>query len=247
MSVVLSVGMPSYNEETNLRLNVPRLAAKLAEVQPSFEIVIVDDGSQDKTPEVADCLAAEDPRIRVIHHSVNRGIGSGFVSAARAARGKYFIIIPADLALDLNELHKYLDAADNADVVVGRRSSRMDYSAFRKLVSVVNIWLIQTLFGMPQKQFNYINLYRTRLLQDMNIQYTNSAFFFAEILVKARDQGCRITEVDIEYVPRSRGKQTGANQRLILRTLADMAAYWGGRHWKVPTALLPLVSSLRRK
>ncbi len=230
MAPLLTVAMPAYNEEANLPRNVPRLAAKLAELQPSFEIVIVDDGSKDATPQIADRLAAEDPRVRVVHHPVNRGIGAGFASAVQAAQGTRFILIPADLALDLDELHKYLDAAAIADIVVGCRSDRSDYSAFRKLVSVVNIWLIQTLFQMKIRQYNYISLYRTDILKNMELEYTDSAFFFAEILIKARDQGYRLVEVDINYVPRTDGQQTGANRRLIRRTVTDLFAYWTARH-----------------
>ncbi len=229
MTPYLTVAMPAYNEADNLPRNVPRLVAKLDELQPSFEIVIVNDCSRDATGQIAEDLARAEPRVRVVHHAVNQGIGQGFVSAVKAARGEYLILIPADLALDLDELHKFLDAASVADVVVGRRSSRSDYNLFRKLVSVVNIGLIQVLFRMPQKQFNYISLYRTRLLKAMAIEYTGSAFFHAETLIKARDMGGKLVEVDIEYVPREGGRPTGANRRQITRTVRDIFHYWARR------------------
>lgn len=229
MAPYLTVAMPAYNEAENLPRNVPRLVETLNKLQPSFELIIVNDCSRDQTPQIAGALAAADPRIRVVHHNVNKGIGEGFVSAVEAASGQYFILIPADLALDLDQLHKYLDLASTADIVVGYRSSRSDYSLFRIVVSVINIALIQILFGMSQKQFNYISLYRTRLLKEMTIEYKGSAFFFAEILIKARDKGYRLTEVDIEYAPRVDGQQTGAGRRLIQRTLRDIFHYWGRR------------------
>ncbi len=225
MGLFLTVGMPAYNEAVNLPRNVPRLLAKLTELGVAFELVIVDDCSRDQTLEAAEGLAAQDARVRVLRHAVNGGIGRGFVTAAQAARGEFFILIPADLALDLDELPKYFEAARSADVVVGRRSDRSDYTAFRKVVSFANIFLIRTLFGLPQRQFNYISMYRTHLLQGMTLRYTGSAFFFAEVVIKARDRGARVVEVDIAYVPRAGGAQTGANPRLIARTVRDLLHY----------------------
>lgn len=226
MTPLLTVAMPAYNEAANLPQNVPRLIERLSMLQPSFEIVIVNDGSQDATPQIAEALAQQDSRVRVYHHPFNRGIGAGFVTALQAARGEFLILIPADLALNLDQLHRYLDAARDADLVVGCTSARTDYTVFRNIVSVVNIRLIQWLFGLKQRQFNYISLYRTRLLKDMDIEYAGSAFFFAEIIIKARDRGARIVEADLDYVPRKHGKATGARPSLILKTGRDMIHFW---------------------
>lgn len=226
MRPYLTVVMPAYNEAENLPRNVPRLVEKLESFQEYFEIVIVDDASTDATTAIAVSLALQDPRVRLCRHRVNKGIGQGFVTAVQTAKGQFLILIPADLALDLDELHKYLDLAPQSDIVVGRSSSRSDYSAFRALVSAVNIWLIRTLFGMEQQQFNYISLYRTQLLKEMDIEYTGSAFFFAEILVKARDQGACLREVDIGYAPREAGTQSGGNVLLIVRTVYDLFHFW---------------------
>lgn len=225
MTPYLTVAMPAYNEADNLARNLPRLTATLSTLVPSFEIIIVDDGSHDATREVALRVAANDPRIRVICHAVNSGIGAGFMTALHVARGERFILIPADLALDLADLYKYFEAAECADIVVGLRSDRRDYSAFRKLVSWANIWLIRTLFGTRLHQFNYISLYPTRCLQQMEIRYTGSAFFFAEILIRAQDLGFRLREVTIRYEPRASGRQTGANLPLILRTVRDLVHF----------------------
>lgn len=206
----LSVVMPAYNEEAGLARNVGLLAARLAQLDVGFEIVIVNDASADRTGAIADELAAADPRVRAIHHPANREIGGGFVSGVAAATGEWLILIPADLALDLAELGKYLDAARGADVVVGIRSDRSDYSGYRLLVSWINIRLIQILFGMRERQFNYISMYRLAVLQQMKIDYWRSAFFHAETIIKAKALGYRLTEVEISYVPRASGQPTGA-------------------------------------
>jgi dolichol-phosphate mannosyltransferase len=185
----LTVLVPAYNEEAGLGRSVELILAKLAELGVSAEVLIVDDGSRDRTPAIADELAACHSQVRAFHHPANRGIGGGFVTGAAQARGEWLILIPADLALDLDELRKYLDAARRADVVVGARSDRRDYSAFRLFVAWVNIRLIQLLFGMKLRQFNYISMYRTEVLRRIEIEYWRSAFFHAEKHHQGRAKG----------------------------------------------------------
>ena len=222
----LTVLMPAYNEASGLAQSASLVLAKLHELAIPAELVIVDDGSRDGTAEIADALAAAEADVRVIHHPENRGIGGGVVTGFAAARGEWLILIPADLALDLDELHKYCEAAPQADIVVGIRSDRSDYDFMRKVVSWVNIWAIQALFGMEQRQFNYISMYRLDALREMRIEYWHSAFFYAEIMIKAEALGRRLVEVDIQYVPRDSGEATGAKPAFILRTTTDMLRFW---------------------
>ncbi len=142
------------------------------------------------------------------------------------AKGEWLILIPADLALDLDELRKYLDAAQDADLVVGLRSDRGDYTLFRKIVSWINIRSIQWLFGMKQQQFNYISMYRLDALREINIEYWRGAFFYAEIIIKAKALSCRLKEIQVRYVPRASGEATGAKPGLVLHTARDMLRFW---------------------
>jgi glycosyltransferase involved in cell wall biosynthesis len=222
----LTVLMPAYNEARGLAQSVGLVLAKLREMAIPAELLIVDDCSRDGTAEIADALAAAEADVRVIHHPENRGIGGGMVTGCAAARGEWLILIPADLALDLDELNKYWDAAQQADIVVGIRSDRSDYDLMRKVVSWVNIRAIQVLFGMRQRQFNYISMYRLDALHELRIEYWHSAFFYAEIMIKATALGRRLVEVDIQYVPRDSGEATGAKPIFILRTMTDMVCFW---------------------
>jgi glycosyltransferase involved in cell wall biosynthesis len=242
--------MPAYNEEANLAANVPLLMDKLATLGVDFELLIVDDGSQDGTSRVAGDLvtqsdpAAEAGPVRVIHHARNAGIGRALYTGFQGARGTYTIFIPADLAMDLDDISKYLDAAQEADVVVGLRSDRRGTSLARRLVSWVNIALVRVLFRMPVHQFQYICMWPTRFLQEIAIEYPDSAFLQAEVLIKARDMGYRLVEVEVTYVPRTRGRPTGARTHLVLKSAADLFRFWlrwlfrkrsadGRRNWRV--------------
>lgn len=226
MNATLTVFIPAYNEAANLEGCVQALQEKLAALGVEAEILIVDDGSQDGSGALADALAARWSNLRVIHHPTNRGIGAAFVTAVSAALGEWLILIPADLAMDLDDLARYLEAAPQADIVVGLRSDRSDYTWMRRLISWVNIRLVQVLFGMNLRQFQYISLYRASVLRQIEIEYWQSAFFLAEILIKARDQGLRLVEVEVRYLPRRAGRASGVRPMLILRTLRDLFHYF---------------------
>ncbi len=232
MSPYVSVVIPAFNEEANLASTVRTVSAKLEELETSFEILIVNDGSTDRTREIAEELVASDPdRIRLINHPGNRGPGSGVFTGIEASKGEFVIFIPADLALDINELHKYADASRACDLVVGIRSDRRDYSLFRKFVSIVNIGMIKILFGMKERQFNYIHMYRRTMLESIHIE-SRGVFITAEIMIKARDLGYRLQEVEITYVPRTSGKATCGSRTVILKTVKDLLSLWWKRTFR---------------
>jgi glycosyltransferase involved in cell wall biosynthesis len=223
---LLTVFIPAYNEEKNLKTCTDALLRQFAEYEIDFEVVIVNDGSTDGTGTLAEQISASHSNIRVVHHKKNLGIGGAFRTAVSEASGEWLILIPADLALEPSELRHYLQAATNADVVVGLRSDRSDYTLARQIISNVNIALIRLLFGMKERQFQYISMYRTAVLHNMEIEYWHSAFFLAEILIKARDMGKRLVEVEIKYVPRINGQATGAKFKLVMLTILDLFLFW---------------------
>ncbi len=228
MKPYLTAFIPAFNEEANLAHCVQVLRSKLQELGIALEILIVDDGSRDQTGALADHLADQYPDVRALHHDHNLGIGGAFRTAVQHAGGEWMILIPADLAMEPGEIRHYLAAAPHADIVVGLRSDRSDYTFLRKLVSWTNIHLLRMLFGMDLNQFQYISMYRLEVLQQIEIERWHSAFFLAEILIKARDMGKRLVEVEIRYAPRLVGKPTGARLKLVIHTVFDIIGFWLG-------------------
>lgn len=229
MKPYLTVFIPAYNEEENILDCINIVTAKLDEYGISYEVLVVDDGSRDQTGSIADGITEKHDLVRTHHHPHNKGMGAAFISALNLALGEWLILIPADLALVPDDLQCYLGAAPGADIVVGVSTNRSDYTPFRNLVSWINIRLIQILFRMQLRQFQYISMYRTGILRSMQIQYWQSSFFLAEILIKARDMRARLIEVEVRYAPRRGGKPTGAGPGLILRTVTALFHYW--LHW----------------
>ena len=230
MTPFLTVFVPAYNEAGNLAHCVEVLLAKMDELDIQTEILVVDDASQDGTGALADRLALQEKRVRVIHHAHNLGIGGAFKTAVRQAQGDWLILIPADLALEPDELGRYFEVTGIADIAVGLRSDLSDYNLVRKAIHYANISLIHLLFGANIRQFQYISLYRLETLRSIEIEYWRSAFFLAEILIKALALGYRLVEVEILYTPRIQGRATGAKLKLLLSTIRDMFSFW--LHWR---------------
>ena len=222
---MLTIILPAYNEEENLENTVTKIQEEMKNLHLPFELLIINDASTDSTLAIAERLKNSDINIKVISHPQNRGPGSGIVTGIANATGDLLTFIPADLAMDMKEIKKYLDAAKNADVVIGLRSDRSDYSVFRKFVSVVNIMMIKVLFNMKEKQFNYIHMYHTKIFEKFKPE-TNGVFITAEIMIKAKYYGFKIAEVNINYLPRVHGKATCGKPSTITKTVKDMFKFW---------------------
>jgi glycosyltransferase involved in cell wall biosynthesis len=226
MKPFLTVFIPAYNEEKCLKHSVEAVVTEMNKMGVPIEILIIDDASKDNTGQIAEDLAANIPGVHALHHPKNLGIGGAFVTAVRNALGEWMILVPADLALEPGELTRYIQAAPQADVVIGLRSDRSDYTLARRIISWTNIHLIQVLFGMRERQYQYISMYRLDVLQKIEIDYWQSAFFLAEILIKAKDLGYRLVQVEILYAPRVSGRATGAKLALVIHTVFDIFHFW---------------------
>lgn len=192
-----------------------------------FEIIVVDDGSSDSTADVVKKFMETDPRVRCHRHPVNMGPGSGLVTGIPLATKDYVLFLPADIAMRLDQLDRFLLAAQNADVVVGVSSDRTDYSPIRKLSSAVYVLLVRILFGLKFRQVNYIHLYSREAITKC-APTIGGVFVSVEILVKARDAGFRLVEADVEYLAREHGSASCGKPSVILKTISDAFSFW----WK---------------
>lgn len=227
----LSIVIPAFNEAANLPTTLPAVCDAARAQAHSFEVLVVDDGSTDDTARIAEEYGAAHPEVRLLRHGRNIGPGSGLRTGIREARGECVIFIPADVAIDLGQLHRYLDLArGGADVVVGLRSDRRDYSLYRRINSFGYIALVKLLYAMPQRQFNYVHLYRRSIFERIEVE-SNGVFITAEILIKARDLGYAIAQVEIGYVPRVAGQATCGRPRIVARTAGELFRFWPRWIW----------------
>lgn len=224
----LSVIVPAFNEETLLEGTVRRLRATLDELRLRAEIIIVNDGSRDRTPLIADHLAAALPGV-VVCHQANQGIGGAFRTGAARSTGEYLILWPADMTAEPADLAPYAERLGAADVIVGVRRARVGYNPLMRFNAWLYPKLVALLFDLRLRDVNWIHAYRRKPFQQ--IQLTQRGIpMLVEALVRLRDHGASFAEVDVDMKPRLGGVPSAARVRVMSRTLTGLMAFW--RQWR---------------
>ncbi len=220
----LSYFFPAHNEEANLEGLVQEALETLPTLADEFEIIAVNDGSKDRTREIADRLAAEHPGVvRAIHHEVNRGYGGALRSGFEASRFELLTFTDGDRQFrvaDIGRLTARLQEADEPDVVVGFRIKRADpfiRVAYARTYKLAN----RIFFGLRVRDVDCAcKLFRREALEGVRVE-SGGAFFSAELLIKTGEQGRSIAEVGVPHYPRTAGSPTGAKPSVIWRAVKD--------------------------
>jgi glycosyltransferase involved in cell wall biosynthesis len=217
----ISVFFPCYNEQDNVERTVLSALAVCKELFSDFEIIVVNDGSRDRTGEIADRLAAEHERVRAVHNQPNRGYGGALQRGFAEARKEYVFFTDGDGQFDIREIALLVEGVDCNDMVVGYRLDRKD-PPIRK----INAWCWTTLcnrvFGMRIRDIDCaFKLLPRRLLGQIKL-HSQGAMISAELLARATRKGYRIGQVGVHHYPRQAGTQTGANPTVILRAFAEL-------------------------
>jgi glycosyltransferase involved in cell wall biosynthesis len=219
----LSLVLPAYNEEANLRRFLPRVLGWCRENLPVFEILVVDDGSTDGTAEVVEHFARLDPRLRLLRHPRNLGYGAAVSTGLSSARGELVFLTDADGQFDIRELGRFLRLLDGHDAVLGYRSPRRD--PFYRLVLAWG-WrqLVRWLLGVKVRDVDCaFKLLRRSSLTGLTLR-SRGAAVSAELLAGMLKKGCRLREEPVSHFPRRNGRATGARPAVILRALGELLA-----------------------
>jgi len=222
----ISIFFPMYNEEANIHASVAAAHAVLSEVSSCYEIIIVDDGSSDRTGQIADELAAADTRVRCIHHGTNRGLGAAIRSGLAASRHEVVVYTDGDLPCDLNYIKQALPLLEEADIVIGYRTAKRRETLLRTIYTRVYNFLIRRLFGIRVRDVNFaFKVFRRRAVDVLQLR-SEGSFIDAEILAEAVRQGLRIAEIPVVYTPRTAGVSTLARPAVIVGIFGEMYRYW---------------------
>jgi glycosyltransferase involved in cell wall biosynthesis len=233
--VSLSLVMPGLNEEASVERAVRRALDALEQHADEFEIIVIDDGSSDGMGEIADRLAREDARVRVIHNERNLNYGISLARGIRAARCDWILHDGMDLPLAPEDLPLFRSHFGDADVIVVRRTSRAAHSPWRKLTSWVNNALLRLLFAPRVGDLNFTQFYRRAWVQGLEITSTSPAFVTPELILRAQHGGRVVREVEAEFRRREAGKAHFGKLDDILWTLKDMLRlrlHTWSRGWK---------------
>jgi glycosyltransferase involved in cell wall biosynthesis len=207
--MLLSILIPAYQEEATIDEILSRVAAIDTErLGFEKEVIVCDDGSKDRTFEIASAFAARDPRVRVVRHDVNQGKGAAIRTALEAARGDYVLIQDADLEYEVTDYPALLEQVNQgADVVYGSRfltKARPDgmrtanYVANRILTLTTNL-----LYGLSiTDEATCFKVFRTSLLRELGLVCTGFEFC-PEVTAKLGRRKVQIAEVPIAYSARA--------------------------------------------
>jgi glycosyltransferase involved in cell wall biosynthesis len=220
----LTFFFPAYNEAENIERTVAQALADIAPLVSSLEVLAIDDGSTDRTPEMADALAAADSRVRVVHQA-NRGYGGALKAGFANARGALIAFSDGDLQFDLAELKRLLDRlADGSrpvDAVIGYRIKRRD-PVHRLFIAKTYNLIVSVLFGLRVRDIDCaMKVFRREVFDGLRLD-AEGPFLSAELLIKLDARGVRMDQVGVTHYPRTAGQNTGASFRKILRTFGDI-------------------------
>jgi glycosyltransferase involved in cell wall biosynthesis len=221
----LSVFLPCYNEQDNIERVVKSAIDILTALKIDFEIIIVNDGSRDRTGEIADSLVAKGKHIKVVHHSINRGYGAALQSGFAAASKEYVFYTDGDGQFDIKELPLLFKYMADYDIATGYRINRQD-NLIRKINAFCWTTMVNLLFGMRIKDIDCaFKLYKRRIFDDIKMESTG-ALINTEIFARARRKGYKIFQLGVHHYPRTAGRQTGAKLKVILRAFKELFALY---------------------
>lgn len=217
----LSIVLPCHDEEENLLRMVAEARRAAAAVADEWEVIVVDDGSSDRTNAIASQLATARRDVRLVEHERNLGYGAAVRTGLAAAALPWVFMTDADLQFDLRELAGFVPITERADVIVGRRAHRADPLHRRLSAHAWNL-LVRGLFSLPVRDVDCaFKLIRRDLLESIELA-AGGAMISTELVVKLVQAGARVEERDVTHRPRAAGEQSGGNPRVVARAFAEL-------------------------
>lgn len=225
----ISVFFPTYNEEKAIGkvvLDAKRVLEKVAE---KWEIIVVNDGSKDKTSDVVQNLIKSDSRISIVNHKVNRGYGASFKTGFYSSKYAWIAFTDSDGQFDFSEIVRFIDKRKetNADLVIGYYQKR---SVSKSKIITSRIWelIVYILFGLHVKDIDCGFKFVSKKVIDAipELESERGAFISSEFLIKAKSKGFKIAEVPVTHLPRTTGSGTGRDIKVIISSFKDLFKLW---------------------
>ena len=224
MTRQISFVLPAYNEEGNIEKMIADAVNSLGNLGCQFEIIVVDDGSNDTTALIVEAVAARNSLVRLIRHPRNLGYGAAVLSGLSNANKGLVFFTDSDRQFDLAELAKMFDLIETADMVIGYRAPRRD-PFMRRFNGKGWSFLVNLLFGYTARDIDCaFKLIRSEVVRNLKDDIKSRGITFsAEFLVRAKGAGYRFAEVAIRgHRPRVAGTATCAQTGVILRAFKEL-------------------------
>lgn len=216
----ISAVLPAYNEEAIIGTTVRRTHAALTGTGvPRFEVIVVDDGSTDGTRSAAEHAASQLSRVRVVSLPSNHGYGAALRAGFGAAREPEIFLMDSDGQFDPEEIRLLLGLWSERTAVCGVRAHRSDPLA-RRAYNRAFFAIVNARLGHTARDINCgFKLFPRAVTRGL---VSDGALISTELLLRARDAGCRIVDVPVSHAPRTTGSATGANPRVVMRAFGEL-------------------------
>jgi glycosyltransferase involved in cell wall biosynthesis len=223
----LSVFFPAYNDSGTIASLVIRAVQVAGTLTPDFEVIVINDGSTDSTPQILDELAKVYPdHVRIVHHAQNRGYGGALRSGFATASKEVVFYTDGDAQYDPSEMTMLWEKMlPDVDWVNGYKISRSD-PMHRIVIGRVYHHLVKLLFGLKVRDVDCDFRLIRRSVFDVVRLDRNSGVICLEMMKKFHDAGFRVAEVPVHHYHRAYGKSQFFNFRRIVRTAIDVLRLW---------------------
>lgn len=227
----LSIIIPAYNEEESLDYVLSDTLRDLPKHIKDYELIIVDDGSTDNTPQVIDSFLKKSKHVRVIHRKINGGYSKAMITGLKAARKDYVAYMQADGQDLVRDMVNCFRIMDKYDLVLGIRGRRIDYNLYRLILSYGCSILYRVLFGIIYEDVHWVYVWKTKEVQKLKFDSKGGIFLLVESLIKFERKGLAVGQVSSPYRPRYGGVNKNTNLKVVWETFTSILQLW----WKIRT------------
>lgn len=218
--------MPAYNEEDSIASTVENAVKVLKTLKIDWELLIINDGSKDKTADVVKDLEKKYPGVKLVNHEKNLGYGHALKTGFKEAKYPWVAFVDSDGQFDFEEIKKLLAETDEADVILGYRLNRAD--PFQRRIFTWG-WkmLAMIMLGLNVRDYSCgFKLIKKKVIEDISPIESEEKVTQIEMLIKAKKKGYKFAEVGVHHYPRTAGVPTGAKMSVVLKSFNDMVKLW---------------------
>jgi glycosyltransferase involved in cell wall biosynthesis len=221
----VTIVIPAFREENNIEAAIENARQIAQGVTQDYEIIVIDDGSPDKTGEYARLKAQSNPLIRVASNATNEGFGYSFARGVKMATKEFVTVFPGDNDMSALSLRDLLEARGSADLIISYMQKTNKRSIFRRTVSKTFVVIMNILFGLNLKYYNGAFICRTSLLKGIPIKSTGLAAL-AECIVRLLKKGVSWRAIYFEHVGRRHEQSKAFNFKSIKAVSKTMWVLW---------------------
>jgi glycosyltransferase involved in cell wall biosynthesis len=222
----LSIIIGAYNEEKNIQNAISSVVNSLKHKVSDLEIIVVDDGSTDKTSQIVKQEIRKNKKIKLISRSINKGLGYSFVEGLKQATNTYVTVYPGDNDLSADSLIALIRSIQSHDLVVTHPKNTKKRSRTRNFISALYVFVLNHSFHLHLRYFNGPFLCKAALARKTHLISTGHNIY-AELLIRLLRKGVRYTQVPFDHIGRVHGVSKAYYPRNIMRvSLSLVQIYW---------------------